>query len=56
MDFLNETVHATHSNSERKEGRGSIPAICWVAAGSWKTTRKPYAAGDAEEWIESDVK
>jgi SOS-response transcriptional repressor LexA len=34
----------------------SIPVISWVTAGSWKEVSDAYEPGDADEWIESDVK
>ena len=33
-----------------------IPVISWVTAGSWKEVSDAYEPGDADEWIDSDIK
>lgn len=55
-DFLSEMGYATRGNSKKIEGGQVVPVISWVSAGSWKTTHNPYEPGDAEEWVESEVK
>lgn len=33
-----------------------IPVISWVTAGSWKEVSDAFEPGDADEWVDSDVK
>jgi SOS-response transcriptional repressor LexA len=35
---------------------GKVPVVSWVTAGSWKDIADAFEPGDADEWIDSDVK
>jgi SOS-response transcriptional repressor LexA len=55
-EFLFETGYTTCANNRKTERGQGIPVISWISAGTWKTATDPYEPGDAEEWIESEVK
>lgn len=38
------------------ESHGRVPVVSWVTAGSWKDIADAFEPGDADEWIDSDVK
>ena len=38
------------------KGLAKIPVISWVTAGKWKEVCDAFEPGDADEWIESDIK
>lgn len=40
----------------RLGGPRKIPVISWVTAGRWKEVCDAFEPGDADEWIESDVR
>ncbi|HDL01544.1 MAG TPA: helix-turn-helix domain-containing protein [candidate division Zixibacteria bacterium] len=54
-EFLYETGYTPRVN-KKTERRQVIPVISWISAGFWNTATDPYEPGDAEEWIESEVK
>lgn len=55
-EFLYETGYMPRVNNKKTERGQVIPVISWVSAGFWNIATDPYEPGDAEEWIESEVK
>jgi len=61
-EFLISTGHASHEVREPSVepmpyGRlSTIPVISWVKAGRWKEVCDAFEPGDADEWIESDIR
>ncbi|MDO9289669.1 MAG: XRE family transcriptional regulator [Thermodesulfovibrionales bacterium] len=55
-EFLVETGYTNGGKNKKTEKGQAIPVISWISAGAWKTVTDPYEPGDAEEWIESEVK
>jgi len=61
-EFLISTGHASHEVKEPPvepmpyERLCSIPVISWVKAGRWKEVCDAFEPGDADEWIESDIR
>ena len=55
-EFLVETGYTTRGQNKKIERGQVIPVISWISAGAWNTATDPYEPGDAEEWIESEVK
>ncbi|MDP2168265.1 MAG: XRE family transcriptional regulator [Thermodesulfovibrionales bacterium] len=57
-EFLKETGYM-EANVEAIGAAGrlfKIPVVSWVTAGRWKEVCDAFEPGDADEWIDSDVK
>ncbi len=56
-EFLAETGHG-EANVEpaRIGGLQRVPVISWVTAGMWQDVCDAFEPGDADEWIDSDVR
>lgn len=57
-EFLKETGYM-EANVEAIGAAGrlfKIPVVTWVTAGRWKEVCDAFEPGDADEWIDSDVK
>lgn len=57
QEFLRGTGYLP-SNVEPAKVKKSkhVPVISWVAAGTWQEVFDAFQPGDADEWIESDIK
>lgn len=56
-EFLKETGYLPANIKPVKlKKHKPIPVISWVAAGNWNEVCDSFEPGDADEWIESDVK
>jgi SOS-response transcriptional repressor LexA len=57
QEFLQETGHMnTRIQPTSHKKLRQIPVISWVAAGKWHDVSNPFEPGDADEWMESDVR
>lgn len=56
-EFLTETGYMPPNVSPAKMGKlRKIPVISWVKAGEWQEVCDVFQPGDAEDWVETDVK
>jgi SOS-response transcriptional repressor LexA len=56
-EFLQETGYLPTNVEPASMGKlRQIPVVSWVIAGKWKDVCDSFQPGDADEWIESDVK
>lgn len=56
-EFLKETGYLPANVEPAPLGKlRKIPVISWVLAGKWNEICDSFQPGDAEEWIESDIK
>lgn len=56
-EFLKETGYMPPNVEPVKMGKlRQIPIISWVTAGEWAEVCDIFQPGDAEEWIETDIK
>lgn len=57
-EFLRATGYG-YGNVERVQRGGrpyQVPVVTWVMAGKWKEVCDAFEPGDADEWIESDIR
>ncbi len=57
-DLLRESGYLSNIIPVKREGRAvrKVPVISWVMAGKWREVCDSFQPGDADEWIETDVK
>jgi SOS-response transcriptional repressor LexA len=55
-DMLIEIGRTENVEPAKLENHGKVPVVSWVTAGSWKDISDAFEPGDADEWIDSDVK
>jgi len=56
-EFLRETGYMDVNIEPVRAGRANkVPVVSWVVAGKWKEVCDAFEPGDADEWIESDVR
>lgn len=57
QEFLQETGYLpTNAEPAKIKKLRPVPIISWVMAGKWNEVSDIFQPGDAEDWIESDVK
>jgi SOS-response transcriptional repressor LexA len=57
QEFLRETGYLPANVEPANLGKlRSVPVISWVIAGKWQEVCDSFQPGDADEWIESDIK
>jgi|Deesub1362A_J573_1020465.scaffolds.fasta_scaffold00740_33 SOS-response transcriptional repressor LexA len=57
QDFISETGYSdVNVEPVQMKRLYQIPVVTWVTAGRWKEVCDAFEPGDADEWIESDVR
>lgn len=57
VEFLKETGYMPPNVSPAKMGKQRlVPIISWVKAGDWTEVCDMFQPGDADDWIETDIK
>lgn len=57
QELLSATGHAGANVEPSRVGKlYRIPVVTWVTAGRWKEVCDAFEPGDADEWIESDIR
>lgn len=57
QEFLAETGYLPKNVEPAPLGKlRQIPVVSWVIAGKWKDVCDSFQPGDADEWIETDIK
>lgn len=55
-EMLIEIGRKENVEPAKLENYKKVPVVSWVTAGSWKDIADAFEPGDADEWIDSDVK
>jgi SOS-response transcriptional repressor LexA len=57
VEFLEETGYGVQNIEPARLGKlRRVPVVSWVIAGKWKEVCDAFEPGDADEWIDSDVR